>query len=591
MQKEAIKTIIKRTKSTEKCAAAQMPPPMGADTPPGLSYSLPTSATYSVTPGTRAPSEDDQYSPGVGYDFSQPPEVSDIHSQPHIFSPPSYDPNAYFQQYTPMPYEVDVKTETQMFVNDVPTRKDSSTSTYGTWHPPHEMTPLVDNEWVHDGIFGNPDMFVGEEGPEVDFFAHQPPTATQTVAIDVDECDRPLLDHFLTNVLGLLFPILEVNRPGLSRTEMALPALATNRCYLQCCLSIAAEHLKSTRSLEGQEAEDELMRIRGATVSALNAELQKESIGQVPDYQQLLEATLAMTIYKSAVGRPEESLLDIPWHGHFQLISDLVKRLELEYAVEEIPGQPPQTPIAMTQTTWVDILGATMKARNPLFAASYREKFQSSQTSGLCELMGCEDNVMFLISEIACLDAIQVEGRSDDFNICQMIRLLGHFLDSTNPQPPRQLRSPITETGAIDTVQLSENITAVFRIAARIYLVGLVPDHADTRNSVADLVDQLADALNYIPSGPHGFDRSIVWPLLIAGSACTPSSRLRTVIAERAALLGDQSEYGSFGRLMHVLQEVWRLSDENNKSDEKRRNVHWRDVMQQHEGWQDFLLI
>ena len=588
MQKESIKAVIKRTKTNEK-AAAQMAP-MGADTPPGLSYSLPTSATYSVTPGTRAPSVDDQYSPGMGYDFSQAPEVHDIHSQAHLFSPP-YDPNPYFQQYPPMPYEVDIKTETQMYVNDVPTRKDSSTSTFSTWHPPQEMTPLADNEYIHEGIFENTDMFVGEEGPEVDFLFHQPPVTTPPVTIDVDERDRPLLNHFLENVLGLLFPILEMHRPGMAKAELALPNLATNPCYLQACLSVAAEHLRSTRSLEGQEADDEVMRIRGAMVNVLNSELQKGASGENLDYRQLLEATLAMTIYKCTVGRPDETLLDIPWHGHFQLISDIVKRLQLEFAIEEAPGQEPRTPLCMTQATWVDILGATMKARNPLFAASYREKIQNHEDSGLREMMGCDDRVMFLISEIACLDAIKAEGRTDDLTICQMIGLLGQYLDQTNPIPPRPLRSPVTDTGAIDPLQLSENLTTMFRVAARIYLVGLVPEHSDTSNGVADLVNQMIDTLAFIPAGPTGFDRSVVWPLLIGGSACLANSRLRTIILERAAMMGTLGEYGSFGRMVCVLQEVWRQSSETIDPEERRRNVHWRDVMQQHEGWQDFLLI
>lgn len=564
--------------------------PMGGDTPPGLSYSLPTSATYSVTPGTRAPSVDDQYSPGLGYDFAQPPEGADMHMPPQIFSPP-YEPNAYFPAYPQMPYEVDIKTESQMFVNDVPTRKDSTTSTYSTWHPPPAMTPLVGDEWVHEGIFENPDMFVGEEGPEVDFFAQQAPMAAQSVAINVDERDQPLLNHFLENVLGLLFPVLEVNRPSLARTEIALPSLASNRCYLHSCLSIAAEHLKSTRSLTGQEAEDEVMRIRGATVNVLNAELQKESLGQPVDYQQLLDATLAMTLYKCIVGRPDETMLDIPWHGHFQLISDLVRRLQLEFAVEEIPGQQPQTPICMTQASWIDILGATMKARNPLFAASYREKFQGHQSSGLSELMGCDDKVMYLISEIACLDAIKAEGRTDDYQICQMIRLLGHYLDSTVPPPPPALRNPVTVTGAIDPVQLTENITAIYCLAARIYLLGLVPGEEYEAASYADLEAKTADVLQLIPSGPHGFDRSIVWPLLIAGSVCKPNSRLRNVVLERIGAFGECGEYGSFGRMTCILREVWRQSDEGNDREKTKRNVHWRDVMQQHEGWQDFLLI
>ena len=575
--------------------------PVGADTPPGLSYSLPTSATYSVTPGTRAHSVDEgHYSPG--FDFSQPPEHFDIHAQPHVFSPP-YDAHPYFQPYTPAPYEVDVKTESQMYINDVPARKDSSTSTYSTWHAPPEMTPYLENEWVHEGIFEPAEMF-GEDGPEpFDFFdnqmpppMHQTPIIPQQVAIDVEPCDKPLLDHFLQNVVPLLFPVLEINRPGFARSEIILPALERNRCYLHCCLHIAAEHLKSTKCFEGQEAEDELIRIRGAAVLALHSEIEKESMGQILDHRSLLDATLPMTIYKSAVGRPEDHPLEVPWDGHFQVISDLVKRLQLEYAVEQSHGEMPYTPVSMIQTAWVDILGATMKSRSPLFAPSYRTKFEANTSSGLREMMGCDDKVMYLISEIACLDAIKNEGVEDEWKICEMIAMLGRYLDTTTPKPPPALKSPILPTGAIDARQLSDNITALFCVAARINLVGLVPDHTDKSVSNGKLADDLANILEYIPSGVHGFDRALVWPLLIGGSASEPNSRLRRLIMERVAILGELGEYGSFGKMVRLLQEVWRQSAEQHvrsptRAGERRRNVHWRDVMMQHEGWQDFLLI
>ena len=94
-----------------------------------------------------------------------------------------------------------------------------------------------------------------------------------------------------------------MNRPGFARSKIVLPLLEKNRCYLHCCLHIAAEHLKSIKRFEGQEAEDELIRIRGAAVFALHAEIEKESMGQTLDHLSLLDATLPMTIYKSAVGR------------------------------------------------------------------------------------------------------------------------------------------------------------------------------------------------------------------------------------------------------------------------------------------------
>lgn len=106
------------------------------------------------------------------------------------------------------------------------------------------------------------------------------------------------------------------------------------------------------------------------------------------------------------------------------------------------------------------------------------------------------------------------------------------------------------------------------------------------------LISRLTEVLGFIPSGPDGFDRSLVWPLLIAGSVSTPTSSFRRVFAERVELLGEQAEFGSFGRMVRLLQEVWRQADAAataEESNERRQNVHWRDVMRQ-KGW-DFLLI
>lgn len=102
------------------------------------------------------------------------------------------------------------------------------------------------------------------------------------------------------------------------------------------------------------------------------------------------------------------------------------------------------------------------------------------------------------------------------------------------------------------------------------------------------LVDRLAQTLQYIPHGPDGFDRSIVWPLLVGGSQSTPGSLFRHVFIDRIAGLGEHAEFGSFGRMVRLLQEVWHQADcESNVRE--GQNVHWRDVMRQ-KGW-DFLLI
>ena len=583
-QKEHIKTIIKRTKLCEKTTQIGR---ISADTPPGLSHSLPTSATYSeATAHTRADSVDSQYS--LAYEFNQAPVHDHFDPyQPHVVTP-QFESHSHYPSYPPTPYEVDIKTERQMYVNDIPTRRDSSISTFSTFQPPpsHVTLPsFPEEDWVQEDIYETrDDIFSPEEGLDFEFFdfSHGLPHASQQAFIEVDDCDRSLLDHFIDNVLRLIFPILEVNQHGSARTEVILPALGSNKCYLHCCLSIAAIHLKSTSGIQSEQIDSDIMRHRYATISELCEALHRDT-----NHLQILEATLGMIFFQCSVGRPDDCLPDIPWHQHFQAASSLVKKLELPHAMVHGNSAKLHPPFNMTLASWIDILGATMLGRAPQFANTYREKHLSASTSGLCELMGCEDRTMYLISEIACLDALRISAALDDIQLCQHIKLLGEQMDLTEP-PPGVLDFPYSSTGAIRPKQLSRNMTAMFRLAARIYLCNLVPGASRFDSSMLNLISRLAGILEYIPSGPEGFDRSLVWPLLIGGSLSTPSSSFRHAFALRVARLGEQADFGSFGRMNRLLQEVWRQSDEGTPHG-GRQNVHWRDVMQQ-KGW-DFLLI
>lgn len=585
-QKEMIKNIIKRTKLSEKTAQIGS---TGAQTPPGLSHSLPTSATYSdLTARTRAPSVDSQFS--LGYDFTQPHlhEQFDPY-QPHVLSPP-YDGSSLYPPFAPTPYEVDVKTERQMYVNDVPTRRDSTVSTFSTFQPPqtlqsmHMLPSFPEEEWIQDDIFDNNDMFNIDQCLDFNFFDFSQglPQTSPHALIQVDDGDRSLLDHFITNVLRLIFPILDISQHGSARSEVILPALESNKCYLHCCLSIAAIHLKSTQRLQGEKIDSDIMRHRYATIAELCEALNRDT-----DHQQILEATLGMIFFQCSVGRPDDSLPDIPWHQHFQAGASLVRKLDLPHAMVQGSNSKMHPPFNMTLASWVDILGATMLARSPVFAHTYREKNETGSTSGLCELMGCEDRIMYLISEIACLDGLKANGGVDDMQLCGHIKTLGEYLDLTE-QPLESLSNVYSATGAIRPQQLSRNMTAVFRIAARIYLCCLVPNASKTDASMVQLITRFATTLEYVPSGPDGFDRSLVWPLLIAGSWSTASSPFRQVFADRISQLGEHAEFGSFGRMVRLLQEVWYQSGESDPTSESR-DVHWRDVMQQ-KGW-DFLLI
>ncbi len=501
-----------------------------------------------------------------------------------------------------------------MFVNDVPTLRESTTSTFSTYQtPPPPGTVLssfpLDGEWTEQ-VYSERRESLTEETLNVNFFdfAHGPAVGSRQVAIELDEGDQRLLDHFIQHVLPTLFPILESNQHGSVGKDLILPALQSNNCYLHCCLSIAAQHYKHYKAAMGLQHDDvdaDIMRHRYATISSLC-----NALNQDENHQQILEAALGLIFFQCYVGRVDDALPDIPWHQHFQAAISLVEKLNLPRLVTD-PNEPlMQTPFNMTLTAWIDILGATMQGRAPTFAHAYREKHLSpaNVSLGLRELMGCDDRVMYLISEIACLEALKKEGM-DDITLCGHVHGLGDqfgFTEMADPAPPRP---PYNANGTLSPKQLSRNMTAAFRLAARIYLCSLVPGFNPSQASCAGLVEKLAAVLTHIPSGPQGFDRSLVWVYLVGGAVASPGSTFRALFDERIAQLGDLSNFGSFGRVNSLLREVWAQNDRlaiaaaataaaatasggsptPSPLEIPQQYVHWRDVMQM-KGW-DFLLI
>jgi len=331
------------------------------------------------------------------------------------------------------------------------------------------------------------------------------------------------------------------------------------------------------------------MRHRCATISELCEAFQQANENcDERIYTSVLEATLAVIFFQGCVGKPEHAQPEIPWHSHIQTVISVAQNLELpQKLLAPLFGVPSQPPFNMTLTAWIDILGATMMGRPPTYADTYRNLHVASLGAGLAELMGCEDHVMFLISEIACLEAHKLEGM-EEVRLCNFIELLGTKI-SISEQNAGKVESAISASGAIRPKQLTTNMTAVFRLAARIYLCAMVPGFSITSISTMNLVQSFSDAMEFIPGGTEGFDKSLTWPLLIAGSVSTPQSPFRSMLAERCKRLGDAAEIGSFGRAQHIIRDVCTQNDMMIAVQEDFQGVHWRDVMQQ-KGW-DCLLI
>ncbi|EME79879.1 uncharacterized protein MYCFIDRAFT_72110 [Pseudocercospora fijiensis CIRAD86] len=586
-QKEVIKNIIKKTQLTKKHQAQQaqaQQPQLSSSTsspPPPLSHSVPSSAEAPFAesfPPSRCPSSDGSpYSTACDFNYGSP--------DGYFGMPPPPQPYAAHSQY-PMfsPYEIDVKTERQIFVNDVPTRRDSTISTFSTYQPPPNADGIQTypaDAWIQQEHFES----VCEEFPEepVDFnffdFQHSPATPAHEAIIEVEEGDKYLLSHFLDKVPKLIFPVLEANQHGSSRSDIIVPALENNKAYLHCCLSIAATHMKATEGATGEQIDNDIIRHRYAAVSELC-----EQLGKDENHDQMLGNTLSLIFFQCSVGRPDDALPDIAWHQHFSMATSLIHRLDLQNVVLELAPQHP--PFNMTLASWIDILGSIVIGRQPVFADTYREMATNGQSMGLQELMGCDDRIMFLLSEIACLDYQQTLGM-ELHQVCQYIESLGFAISQTE-LPPGSVQSCFSPTGAIRPKQLATNMTAVFRIAARIYLCTLLQDNNPSTPQICGLVSQFSDLMNYIPAGADGFDRSLAWPILIAGASSVPTSPFRSMFAERCERLGDAANFGSFGRVRELLNDIWQIND-TALAQGDYQGIRWRDAMQQ-KGW-DHLLI
>ncbi|KAJ2975095.1 hypothetical protein NQ176_g5710 [Zarea fungicola] len=428
--KEDIKIIIKRKKLAEKAAThtihASVSPP-----PPSLSHSMPTSVSGSDFYDRNRSASVDSRASG-GFNFNSPPSGAEFVAYNSQIHPDFIYTNGY------SPYEIDVKTERQMFVNDVPTMRESHISTFSTMHtppPPGTILPAgpYQNGWT-EHVHQERKESLSEEALNVNFFdfAHGPSQESRQIQVDLDENDQRLLEHFIQYVLPTLFPILESNQHCSVGSDLILPALQSNSIYLHCCLSIAAQHIKTVGIPTGQAASDEhdvdgdIMRHRYATIWSLCEALKRDE-----NHQQILEATLGLIFFQCIVGRPDDGLLDIAWHQHFQAAISLVQKLDLPRIVSDPTAPMVQTPFNMTLTAWIDILGASMQGMSPTFAHTYREKHLSQNHHlGLRELMGCEDRVMYLISEIACLESLKKSGM-DDFILCQHVSSLGEQISLT----------------------------------------------------------------------------------------------------------------------------------------------------------------
>ncbi|KAH8423045.1 DNA-binding transcriptional regulator ume6 [Aspergillus melleus] len=484
----------------------------------------------------------------------QPPPVT---TQIDFSQPPAYD-NPFPNPFVPYPSTLSPSTlapGAPQFTTPIPPAPTWPESSHGpaisALQPPRLYVPAPALS-VDDGLqgsFGQPRF--NKEGNVGQLVLNNKPLSCYLEdKMDVDPQDQPLLYHFVDFVLPTIFPIIDVHREGPSRAPELLNKLETNRAYFFTCLSVSALHVKTTLNVDPAAVDRDILQHRYRAVAELSTLMHMDN-----GHAKVLDTILGMIILYCSVGETDDYLPDIPWFEHLRSISSLVQKLKLtEYLPRSFP------PLSITLASWIDILGGTMLGQSPQLAHEFRDRHINGTAIGLQELMGCEDRVMFLISEIACLEGLKKRDSLRRWDMRHHIGALRAQIDHAEPED-KTLRNPCSATGVIDWDILTKNITTMFRVAARIYLYSLEPGFDHTQPEITSLVTIVAETLRFIPTGPFGFDRSLAWPLFMTGVHSTPNCAFRDILAQRSIALGPARASGSFGRMYRIVQEVWRLSE------------------------------
>jgi hypothetical protein len=264
------------------------------------------------------------------------------------------------------------------------------------------------------------------------------------------------------------------------------------------------------------------------------------------DKLESLKTVLCIIIFQRYFQPFHGSLLSIPWYEHLKRATKLARELALP---SRSCGALSGGNATMGLIACLDILGSSVLGRAPDFAKDYLHCYISKIELGLHEVWGCSDEILYLISEVACLASLLPMAASH----------LTYYADNLISHIRAAERISKRPTAS------SSRITAAFRLAAIIYVSSLVPGFHPGHEACLDIVSELVPILASIPGAPNGSDRSLVWVYLVCGSVSLATSPFRSFFVKRFVELSNASPEGCHGSLDYLdqaLREVWRVLDE-----------------------------
>ncbi|EPS42172.1 hypothetical protein H072_3849 [Dactylellina haptotyla CBS 200.50] len=213
-----------------------------------------------------------------------------------------------------------------------------------------------------------------------------------------------LANLYLRSIFGVTYRALSDEQVVQYNDALILPMFQDNKSFLHGCLSSTALHLTATNISETHRKAlvTEVYRHRQRSLKSLKKQVANSS--RDGERIKILATVCALISFEVFSRRTD-------WQVHVKAATDCVTLLN--WCVKQ-PTHPGEWFI-YSRVLWLDILSSITTGANPVFANFYRNILfylpeSRNQVNRLVEMTGCEDSVLYLISEITCLENWKFEN-------------------------------------------------------------------------------------------------------------------------------------------------------------------------------------
>ncbi|KAA8913762.1 fungal-specific transcription factor domain-containing protein [Sphaerosporella brunnea] len=447
---------------------------------------------------------------------------------------------------------------------------------------------------------------------------------TMGIPFDKTEVEVDLLKHYIWDVCSYTYRGLNSkNLTNLVRSVL-IPRCQVNKSFLYGCINGGLSHLASIARARHQPWEVERLEVLMAKYKVLTYKTLREQFASNEPMDQVLATILCVLNWEINSAHSE-------WEIHLKPAVECIQAL----GYLENPTQTRGSHFQTARVVSLDIMAACTRGVPPLLWQTYHRFLSKPQPERsrllLKNMMGCADEVMFLLSATLCLEYQFKSGclsdkqrdhwaRKIDRQLleCHPARFLptvaavrenrdeemsdtsssassstsssleasdsvlqSSSLQTSQTSDPLNLKSPRNVAAmAVDPSPISrlphEAITAAFVLATRIHLWSMKFGFHPHVELFRSLLDELISVVSTIPSGTMGCDRLIVWPLLVGGSMAETHDD-RAFFANRVPHLEPHVVMSAAEK---IFREVWRVRDEQQRLGKGGvQEVHWRDIM------------